>query len=705
MPGELNNDGDPQISDDETHAIAYETPPDDFLWDVFIGRQADAQGHMTQALPGQPTVARGALIEFFYDLRDDLYDDASTFTSVDDAINNLNGIIAHWEEVGKLCNPAADTFSVPECILEFGATLWDTIFDKGFGTVKALAIDAGVELVVDAYKRAWIADIDEGLRKWSNVGHAFTKGLFDPHARRAYQDEECGETLGVTEGSAQRIACENEIGAVGTFLDVLGESLTTQDPALLSMLGLPDPALFAFELADELTDPFDEIFPGVAFVAEEVKAHLRKKLEDAVKGMIKDTTGVDVAQLQALLKNPASFLDAALPSPPFPPGLLLFNLGDHERLDRIIGFPGAGPLGGHHTSGNRLEDDEEFVAANFAPLQNTIVTSKLLLLAGGEVDRALGDILGRQIDTYSDEVINNVMTDSLGENDTPWLRSIDSDHAWRQDGLPVFCDEGTNCDLARDSQPHYMRPKALRRRNRPDADLGELRRFDLPSVSCSPTGRTAASSGPHLGDGVSADPGSDNWAPRSYLDRTGAYYVDPQNGRKFVGGDNVLTITARDDILPARAFKDSELGIRYRVTNPAGAVGNWITVAQGAQLSLASSSGGDGKYVIEVQAEDPCHTFAADDGLDPAGAVASFEYWLDTTPPKVTFDSPPFGRTFDTDDVSTVDYEVDDGPNGSGVKSETSTIDGFGVLPGVVATSDGASLDMYMYYPGRARCG
>ena len=108
--------------------------------------------------------------------------------------------------------------------------------------------------------------------------------------------------------------------------------------------------------------------------------------------------------------------------------------------------------------------------------------------------------------------------------------------------------------------------------------------------------------------------------------------------------------------------------------------------------------------MIEVQAEDPCHTFATDDGLDPAGPVASFEYWLDTTPPKVTFDNPPFGRTFDTDDFSTVDYEVDDGPNGSGVASESSTIDGFEVLPGVVATSDGATLDMYMYYPGRARC-
>ena len=515
VPGELNNDDDPQISDDETHAIAYETPPDDFLWEVFVGRQADAQGHMTQALPGQPTAARGALIEFFYDLRDDLYDDASTFTSVDDAINSLKATITEWDRILRVCNPDHDVFDIIECGTE--------LIDKAFSVLEGLraaAIDSAIEVVVDAYKRAWIADIDEGLRNWSNVGHAFTKGLFDPHARRVYQDEECGQTLGVTEGSAQRIACEDGIGQIGTFLDVLGESLTTQDPALLSMLGLPDAALFAVELADELTDPFDEIFPGVAFVAEEIKAHLRKKLEDAVKGMIKETTGVDVAQLQALLKNPASFLDAALPAPPFPPGILLFNLGDHERLDRIIGFEGAGPLGGHHTSGNRLEDDEEFVAANFAPLQNTIVTSKLLLLAGGEVDRALGDILDREVDTYSDEVTHNIMIDSLGENDTPWLRSIDSDHAWRQDGLPVFCDEGTDCDLARDSQPHYTRPKALR------AGTGRMPIWEScvlrPAFGQLFTDwENGSQQWPALGDGVSADPSSDNWAPRSYLDRSG----------------------------------------------------------------------------------------------------------------------------------------------------------------------------------------
>ena len=61
---------------------------------------------MTQALPGQPTAARGALIEFFYDLRNDLYDEANTFTSVQDAINTLNGDQCALGAGGaRLCDP------------------------------------------------------------------------------------------------------------------------------------------------------------------------------------------------------------------------------------------------------------------------------------------------------------------------------------------------------------------------------------------------------------------------------------------------------------------------------------------------------------------------------------------------------------------------------------------------------------------------
>ena len=322
--------------------------------------------------------------------------------------------------------------------------------------------------------REWIDDIDEGLRNWSNIGHAFTKGLFDPHARRAYQDEECGQELLVDESSAQRISCENSKDQVGTFLDVLGESLTTEQPHLLSMLGLPDPLIFAAEIIDEVTDPIDEILPGWTYVEEEIKALLVKKVTD----LIEATTGLNVAQLKEMLTNPATFLDAALPAPPFPPGIVLFNLGDHERLDRILGFPSAGPLGGHHAGSNRLEDSAEFRIADFAPLENAIVTSKMLLLAGGEVDRALGDILGRQVDTYSDEVTHNIMVDALGEADgaEPWLRSIDSDHAWRKDGLPVFCGDGVDCAPARPCTTNGRTSSAAVGH---DAGLGEL---------CAPSG-------------------------------------------------------------------------------------------------------------------------------------------------------------------------------------------------------------------------
>ena len=111
-------------------------------------------------------------------------------------------------------------------------------------------------------------------------------------------------------------------------------------------------------------------------------------------------------------------------------------------------------------------------------------------------------------------------------------------------------------------------------------------------------------------------------------------------------------------------------------------------------------TGPDGRYVIETQAADPCHTFA-DDGADmEAEAIQSAEFFLDTTPPECTCDDPPFGSTFDSDDVATVDYEVDDGPIGSGVASFSSEIDGF--LTDQEATTpidDGGTIDMYLFYP------
>ena len=120
----------------------------------------------------------------------------------------------------------------------------------------------------------------------------------------------------------------------------------------------------------------------------------------------------------------------------------LFPAGAHERLDRIIGFdqPGLPPSTTISAPGHRL-DNAEFFIGEFAPLGNTITTAKLLLLDGPELNRALGDIVGRDIDTYGPG--DNLMVDVLDSNPAdgltppPWLLSIDADHAWRANGVPV----------------------------------------------------------------------------------------------------------------------------------------------------------------------------------------------------------------------------------------------------------------------------
>jgi len=120
---------------------------------------------------------------------------------------------------------------------------------------------------------------------------------------------------------------------------------------------------------------------------------------------------------------------------------------------------------------------------------------------------------------------------------------------------------------------------------------------------------------------------------------------------------------------------------------------------------MFSLTGADGRYFIDFRSEDPCHTFADEnagvpgDPLPPE-ATHTVEFWLDSTPPAVTCNTPPFGLVFDTDDFSNVDYAVDDGATGSGVAGFSSTVDGFLVLARIEPIAAGAILDMYKYYPG-----
>ena len=95
---------------------------------------------------------------------------------------------------------------------------------------------------------------------------------------------------------------------------------------------------------------------------------------------------------------------------------------------------------------------------------------------------------------------------------------------------------------------------------------------------------------------------------------------------------------------------------------------------------------------VEFRAEDACHTFDETDAL-PAGASQEALFFLDTTPPAITISSPAAGAVFDTDDVSSIQYSVDDGPLGSGVASHSVTFDG-------APATNGQALDMFFLDPG-----
>ena len=684
VPGEFNEDGDPQFSDDATHAIPYAQPPDLFLWEVFVGRGVDANGHLTLPLPGQPTADRGMLLNFFFSLRNDLYDSAGQNSNWQEALNAFSGLSEKIDRVWEECSFPPN---VVQCPLALGA-LGLEVFD-GFATFASNALMAAGEEVIDAYLRAWVDDLDHGLQHWGNVGQAFTAGQFDPATRRAFQDEECGDKEGGDVVEGPRANCEDTIGIIGTFLDTLGEGFTTDDPHLLSMLGAPDAVGAILEFADELFDAIGALdLPNpLAVPLDELKQYLRDKVLEAVSGAL----GFDVEIFAHMVSNPASYLDP-VPLPIDLPAPLdvfneigLFAEGEHERLDAIIGLPAN-----HHQPDRRLNDDAEFVVEDFDALENTIVTAKLLLLDGDQLNRVMSDSLGRTVSTYPSGQATNFMITALGGGQ-PWLRSIDPDHAWRQDGLPRFCDEGGYCPAGAEPRPASLNGGWGTMPVWESCVLRPAFGILFDNWETNPEWWPAADTStewPAYGDGASRDTASDPSAPVISIVRSGTGTVT--GGRQLVGGDNAFTISASDT--PAgKGFAATELSLRYRING-----GSWVSAAQGETFSLA---GPDGKYTIEVQAADPCHPFDAPAELDPASST-SVEVWVDTTPPVMTCKTPPFGLTFDTDDFSSVDYDVTDGADGSGVASVGSSIDGYLTPEGVQPIADGSVLDMYVYQPG-----
>ena len=682
------------VSDTSTPEMPYDAPHR-FIFRTLVDPAA-----------ATPTPKRGPILDRFIELRALLAAAVSSDPDpIEDAINAFIDTEMQLMDVEEDCDfeNLGDIVNCPIALAELGFDIAidsaEAFHDFVTGTLAALA-----DAIFDSYLAAWIDDIDEGFENWSRLGLATTRAFYDPQTRRNFQNEKCN--LEGDELSLNRANCEDDVGLLDLVFDQADPFINAH---LLSMLGAPDFVGGLRELLQDFSDLLGDILGplGIPFnPIEEALAEIKEFAKDIVKDFIKEHFGIDFDEAKDFITHPTHWLNVESVTVSLGPfgsvTLNLFQPCDDDRLAEIMGLrpdryvPSDFPFPGVST---RLRDDAEFNPDDFAPIKNTITTAKLLLLDGTALNRLLTDIRGRTISTY--DASSNYMVDGLAV-DTTWLRSIDGDHAWRADGRPTFCNAGEQgCPDVRDDDCH---PDTLARDAALNAGLGVHPIWE--SCVLRPAFRilftdweNGDESFPDNGDVVSSDPDNDPEPPKSDVVPTGAFYDD--GVRQFVGGDNVFTLIASDGP-PGRAFDDSELGVQYRIyTDPANR-GGFSDAFPGDMFSI---TGADGRYFIDFRSEDPCHTFAdetegdPDDPLPPE-ATHTVEYWLDTTPPAVTCNTPPFGLVFDTDDFSNVDYAVDDGATGSGVAGFSSTVDGFLALLRIVPIATGELLDMYNYYPG-----
>ncbi|HEY0989999.1 MAG TPA: hypothetical protein VGD80_23175 [Kofleriaceae bacterium] len=669
------------ISDDSTQAFGYDAPHG-FIFRTLIDPAA-----------ATPSNARGPLIGFFLDLRSSLQGVLNDNPKpLQDAINSYDDTVAAFEDMKEDCNfedvldALHDAVACPIALLALGI---DVAIDsaEAFFRLVTETVELAAKEVLNAYLSAWIDDIDDGLRHWSELGLASTRAFFDPQARRDLQNEECEHDGPDDTSSLLRANCEHGIGVLDTLLEQSDDFINHH---LLSMAGAPDLVGDLREILESISDVVDDVIGTITAPfnpLREVIAEVKQFVDDLIEDAVSDLLGVNIEAIRNVLTHASRFtcleqITFDFPAPLGTQTVNLFASGSHDRLDRLIGLGSD-----HHVieegippECGRLQDAAELDFDAVAATANTVTMSKLLLLDGSQLNQLLGDILHRQITTYDPG--QNVMIEGLAPDD-PWLRSIDSDHAWRQDGLPRFCDEGTSCPDSATARPAQQ-----------DGGAGNFPIWE--SCVLRPAFRQLfadweATGFPEFGDEPSADPGNDPDPPTSTLTRTGTSF---DNGsRIFVAADNAFTQTAQDGPTD-RSFPNDQLGLQRRIFTEPSNPGSFADSFQGETFKL---TGPDGLYFIGVRAADPCHPFSGRPAAPETEQVSPF--FLDTTPPQLTCPSPPFGQTYDTASTITLQFSVSDG-EGSGIAQSAAAVDGFGAPAGTTPTTSGTTLDLFLFFPG-----
>lgn len=679
------------ISDDSTPGVSINAP-NKFVYKTLIDPNAPT-----------PSPGRGPIIDAFLSLRASLVTELGQANPqpLQDALDAYSSTVAKWEGVKEDCDfdEAADVVNCVPALIDIGVDAVISTFEA-FMNLMTGAIELAADAVKDAYIAAWIDDIDAGLQNWNELGLAISRALFDPQSRRNAQNSICAVEGG--ENESDRAACEDGVGAIDVLFYEADPFINNY---LLSMAGAPDVVGDIRAALQSIAGTFDFITLALDQLVNPIQegiAAIQAAVKQLVLDMIEEATGVDIEQLNSFLTNPTYWLNVTSTTIDLPglgqTTLQLFQQDDHEQID---GYLGLGP--NHHTGefvlgqveSTRLTDDAVFNETTFAAFGNSVTTAKLLLLDSTELNRAMGDSLVAQglinnaasVVTYpatSGDGPSNVMFSPLSGSD-PWLTSIDSDHSWRSNPLPIFCDIGS-ADCGTPGLNPLPRDAALSGGN------GQFPIWE--SCLARPAFRdlftdweNGAQNFPDLNDAPSTD-ASDPNPPVSTLTPTGNVFTS--SGTTYVGNGHSFSLGATDAV-----FTASNVNVQYRYYKDGTTPGDWQPLANGGAFSIPSTSG-DGVWRIDYRAEDPCATFVDESGtgVDPLPpATSTTTVVLDTTAPVITIVSPVPNTLFDSDDLSTIDYTVDDGALGSGVASSAVTLDGG-------AAADGQTLDMFQLDTG-----
>ena len=386
VPGEVNEDGNPEVSDDATPAIPFAAPKR-FIYETFIN----------PANPLPVGTSRGPLIDFFLDMQAELQVAEARYAWDSEFEDCLILDPDCYERTKTLTvqtvrGPKVTHIQYNNCEAEFFCAL-----DPG-----DLAADLTIDNLVETYLEHWIEDIEDGLKNWSDLGLASTRALFDPRSRRAAQDHICRNEPD-DENSLLRRNCEDGVGP----LDVLTyESEDFINDHLISMLGAPDVVGDLNELFGVVSDTLEDVLGPQLNPLQAPIAELKEYAKDLLKEKIEQELHIDVDQLKSFVTSPTHWLGVQSVSLTLPglgtQQLDLFAPATHTKLDTLMALPAD-----HHTDqqvtlpgvgtipSTGLNDAAVFDAEQFAAYRNTVQTAKLLLLDGDGLNDALGDILGR----------------------------------------------------------------------------------------------------------------------------------------------------------------------------------------------------------------------------------------------------------------------------------------------------------------------